>query len=243
MNTSPDAFAVTKPLRLDVNAGASVPLRRGLELGVHALFTQLSDDGAADIVALDPQEARRLNGSTAGIRVELVHDDRDNPYATRYGGRRVLWTETYGLQADHGAWRQRTGLTLTQFFPLRAPDFVLALRGEAAFSNGERAYVTDFALGGADFLRGYYSNRFRGDIYAAATAEVRFPIVWYFSGAAFGEMGRVWASDTAGGPLVAYAGGAGIRFGLPPDRLVRLRFDVAFSPDQWGLFFKFNESF
>ena len=34
-----------------------------------------------------------------------------------------------------------------------------------------------------------------------------------------------------------------LRFGLPPDRLVRLRFDFGFAPDQWGVFFKFNEAF
>lgn len=46
-----------------------------------------------------------------------------------------------------------------------------------------------------------------------------------------------------GGIMLAYVGGAGLRFGLPTDFLIKLRFDVGFGRDQWGIFFNFNEAF
>src|SRR5439155_26114853 len=110
-----------------------------------------------------------------------------NMFATRFGGRRVVWTETYGLQGSGASFRQRFGATVTQFFPLRAPDFVLALRAEAGASLGDHAYATDFALGGGDLLRGYYSNRFRGHHYAAGSAEIRMPVWGPFSANLFGD--------------------------------------------------------
>jgi len=120
---------------------------------------------------------------------------------------------------------------------------VLALRADGGTSAGGRNYATNYAIGGADLLRGYYSNRFRGEHFAAGTAELRWPIVGPLSGAAFGDIGRVWAAGDVHPRILAYSGGGGLRFGIPPDRLVRLRFDLGFAPDQWGLFFKFNEAF
>ena len=55
---------------------------------------------------------------------------------------------------------------------------------------------------------------------------------------------RVWlAGDGLGLQDIRYTGGAGLRFGLPPDHLVKLRFDVGSSRDQWGIFFAFNDAF
>ena len=58
-------------------------------------------------------------GKNAVMAPEMV------AFATRFGGRRILWTETYGLEANEAAFRQRFGATITQFIALRAPEFVL----------------------------------------------------------------------------------------------------------------------
>jgi outer membrane protein assembly factor BamA len=91
-------------------------------------------------------------------------------------------------------------------------------------------------------VRGYYSNRFRGQHYAAATAELRFPLIAAFSGVVFGDAGHVWAINHESS-RIAETGGFGLRYGLLPDRQIRLRLDVGFGHDQWGVFFKFNEAF
>lgn len=99
-------------------------------------------------------------------------------------------------------------------------------------------------LGGADLLRGYLNNRFRGDAFTAATGELRIPIWSFISGAAFTEAGRVFLLEGEDdGPAIGMTSGFGLRFGLPPDGLIKLRFDAGFARDGWGLFFKFGEAF
>jgi predicted amidohydrolase YtcJ len=243
MRTVPDVYQTTEPVRVDASAGVLVALNRSIQVGIHAVGGYLREKSADAIQVLAGGDEGAIEGGFAGGRVELAFDDRDNVFGTRFGGRRILWTETYGLQASKASFRQRFGATITQFIPLRAPDFVLALRAEAGSSVGTHAYTTDFALGGSDLLRGYYSNRFRGHHYAAGTIEIRAPIVGPFSAVAFGDVGTMWV-DSLGAPgALGRSGGLGLRFGLPPDRLVRLRFDFGFAPDQWGVFFKFNEAF
>lgn len=243
MSTDPDVYVKTEPLRLDGALGLVYALDKTVSLSVLARGGHLRDHKARDIEALGPAREGRVDGSFAGGRVEISHDDRDNTFSTRSGGRACLWAEVYGLQAGTSSLRTLAGLTLTRFVPLRAPDFILALRADGGVSAGDRAYATDYAIGGSDLLRGYYSNRFRGQHFAVGTAELRWPIVGPLSGAAFGDVGRVWATGDVNPRSVAYSGGAGIRLGLPPDRMVRLRFDVGLAPDQWGIFFKFNEAF
>src|SRR5262249_19212680 len=142
------------------------------------------------------------------------------------------------IQAGRGSFRQRYGISLRRFVPLLAPDFVLALRAEAAGSAGNSSFITDYALGGGDWLRGYYFNRFRGQFFAAGSTELRWPILGPLAGAAFFDFGRVWLDGRPNDGRLGTSGGGGLRVGLPPDRLVRLRFDVGVAPDQWGLFFK-----
>lgn len=243
MDSTPEAFDATKPRRIDALVGANHALDGHLEIGAFAAVTALRDDAASQIMARSGGAEGPIDGVALGGRLELVHDTRDNAFSTRVGGRRVLWAEAYGLQASAASFRFLGGLSVTQFVPLLAPDFVLALRGEAATSAGDKAYATDYALGGGDLLRGYYSNRFRGQHFAAGSVELRFPLFLAFTGAVFGDLGRVWVDDRAADRLLAMSTGFGLRYGLPPDRQVRLRFDVGFGRDQWGLFFKFNEAF
>jgi predicted amidohydrolase YtcJ len=243
MATTPDVYVKTEPLRLDGAVGLVYALDKTTSISLHARGGHIRDNKARDIETLGPASEGRVDGTFAGGRVEISHDNRDNAFSTRSGGREALWAEVYGLQAGAASFRSLAGLTLTRFVALRAPDFILALRADGGASAGDRSYATDYAIGGSDLLRGYYSNRFRGQHFAVGTAELRWPMFGPISGAAFGDVGRVWAAGDVNPRVVAYSGGAGVRIGLPPDRMIRLRFDVGFAPDQWGIFFKFNEAF
>ena len=243
MGTEAGRWVTSDPLRADASLGVLYAISGATTLGLHARGGTVRDARAGDLEAFARFAEGKVNGAFLGGRLELAHDTRDNPYSTTSGGREVLWAEGYGLQAGAASRRALAGLSVSRFVALRAPWLVLALRAEAGASAGDRAYATDFSLGGADLLRGYFGGRFRGEHEVAGSAELRFPIWRAVSGAAFADAGRVWARAAPGGRDVAVSGGGGIRIGLPPDRLVKLRFDVAFAPDQWGLFFKFNEAF
>lgn len=242
MGTVPSTYVQTDPVRVDGALGATLSLSPTFVMGVDVRGGGIHDGQAAQIEAFTGGAEGPVAGAFAGARAELAHDTRDSLFATRRGGREVLWTESYAVEASRRAFRQLAGLTLTRFIPLRAPDLILALRVQAATSFGERSYATDYAMGGADMLRGYYTNRFRGDQLVAAAAELRIPLIGPFSAVGFGELGRIWANGSDQGG-VGRSAGFGVRYGLPPDRLVRLRLDAGFAPDQWGIFFKFDEAF
>jgi predicted amidohydrolase YtcJ len=242
MGTVPNAYVETDPVRVEGSLGATLSLSRTFAVAVDVRGGGIHDGKAAQIEAFTQGAEGPVDGAFAGARAELAHDTRDSLFATRRGGREILWSETYAVEASRRAFRQLAGLTLTRFIPLRAPDLILALRAQAATSLGERSYATDYALGGAEVLRGYYTNRFRGDRMVAGAAELRVPLLGPLSAVGFGELGRIWAkgSDQGG---VGRSAGFGVRYGLPPDRLVRLRLDAGFAADQWGIFFKFGEAF
>ena len=243
MQTDPDVYVKTEPVRLDAALGVVVAASNEVSIGADVRGGHVHDNRAADVESLVARREGRVEGLFGGVRFELSHDTRDNTFSTRYGGKEVIWSETYGVQGGSNSLRQRIGVSVVRFTTLWAPDLILALRAEGGASVGERNYATEYTLGGSDLLRGYYSNRFRGDHYAAGSAEIRWPIFGPLSGATFGDVGRVWLTDYSNLGRFAASGGGGIRFGLPPDRLVRLRLDAGFAPDQWGIFFKFNEAF
>ena len=69
---------------------------------------------------------------------------------------------------------------------------VLAFRARAGFIQGDAPYSQLFTLGGADSLRGYEDDQFRGKKMYNATLEFRFPIVKKVSGVLFGDIGDAW---------------------------------------------------
>jgi predicted amidohydrolase YtcJ len=243
MKTDPNVYVKTEPVRFEASVGAIFHATRNLDISASFRGGWLHDGAATAMRDATSGADGYINGALAGLRVELVHDTRDNTFSTRSGGRTTMWSETWGVQEGRASFRFRAGASASRFIALRAPDLVLALRGEVATSAGEHSYATDYSLGGGDLLRGFYSNRFRGQSLAAGSAELRLPIWGPLSAAAFGDVGRVWLADGANAGGVAASGGVGLRFGLPPDRLVRLRLDFGFSKDQWGVYFKFNEAF
>src|SRR5258708_2226055 len=105
MGTDPAIYEPTDRKGVDASAGALVSLNRSIGVGIHAVFGYLRDDSAVGLQALGRGEEGPVNGAFAGGRLELAVDDRDNAFTSRFGGRRGLWTETYGLQGGEGSFR------------------------------------------------------------------------------------------------------------------------------------------
>jgi predicted amidohydrolase YtcJ len=238
-----DDLLATEPLR--VEAGGDVILHPvdDLEIQLGGRYAWFQDGVEVAILARSRDAQPRVTGHHAGARAAVLHDGRDAMFSPRRGAMHQAYVEVWPLQASEAAPRVRIGADLRRFIPLRAPDLVLALRLSGGAGFGEAAYYTNYSLGGIDRLRGYYSFRFRGHHFTAAAAELRFPIWFFISGVLFGEAGRVWVDDLDTRRPMATTAGVGLRIGLPPDFVKKLRFDVGFSPDQWGIFFAFDEAF
>lgn len=241
MGTLPDAYVANSPRRFEGAAGIAWSPAEGLEFGADWLGAEQRDVSAAFRAAAASDEGL-VGGVYSGGRIEAVHDTRDRRVASNSGHLARIWAEEWFAQAGQSSARTRMGASVSQMIPVRKS--VLALHAEGAWSTGDRAYLTSFQLGGADLLRGYAPGRFRGDAMAAAAAELRRPIVSALSVALFAEAGRVWADGAPpGGTLIAADAGFSVRWALPPDRLLKLRFDIARGRDQTTTYVAFGDPF
>lgn len=129
-----------------------------------------------------------------------------------------------------------------RFFQQMARDLVLAIQFTTGTRIGEPTYLFTPRLGGTNYLRGYLDNRFRGKNYYLQQNELRFPLfIKQLSGVVFLEFGE--ATDQRLGQHPNVSSGFGLRVGLPPDYLKKIRLDFGFGKDQKGIFLDFGHSF
>ena len=91
---------------------------------------------------------------------------------------------------------------------------MVAFRGMAGWANGELPDSQRFALGGADTLRGYQDDQFKGKRMMAATVEYRFPLAKKVYGVIFSDNGRAW-SGINGNNTFKTSFGFGVRLNTP----------------------------
>lgn len=121
---------------------------------------------------------------------------------------------------------------------LGSARWVLAGRIRTGWSSGTSTYLFRYALGGAEMLRGYYSNRFRGNDHLDAQAELRFALTGRWTVVGFTDAGSI--GDDGLGRLL-HSHGGGVRFAIKEQ--VVLRLDLGYGSDQNGVFFTFGQTF
>ena len=179
-------------------------------------------------VPLSPEEEARQKApysereNTFGVGLQ-EHADYRNVRANPSFG----WYQNLSVKAFKGFGLIDGNLRLFQY--IWAEELVLAYQLAGGVAVGKPSYLGQFRLGGTDRLRGFYENRFRGTRYYLQQSELRFPIFRALSGASFLEFGEVTNSPFFKVPSVSY--GVGIRLGLPPDYVAKIRLDFAFSKD------------
>jgi len=117
---------------------------------------------------------------------------------------------------------------------------VLAGRFYVGGSGGTPDYHFRYSMGGPYLLRGFYTNRFRGDKFYSLQGELRKHLFWIGSAVVFAEIGET-TDDWFESPEASV--GAGLRFTLPPDHVAKARVDFAWSKDQYSIYFIFGEAF
>ncbi|RZA07791.1 MAG: hypothetical protein EOP11_06705 [Proteobacteria bacterium] len=174
-----------------------------------------------------------------GFKEEL--DFRDVPENPSLGWRqalRVMMGQPYSGPVDRTFLVIDTDIQLFQY--LMNKDLVLATSLAGGVIFGDAPFLSQFKLGGTDRLRGFYNNRFRGSKYYIQQSEIRFPIWDLVSGASFLEFGEATERHFSRAN-VSY--GAGLRIGIPPDKVSKVRIDYAMSRDQQGVFVDFAHAF
>lgn len=120
------------------------------------------------------------------------------------------------------------------------PDATAAFRLMGGYSIGHPTYMYRYALGGANQLHGYLDNRFRGEKYYLQQSELRFPIIKPVGGVLLLGFGDTTDTEFTN-PKLSY--GFGIRIGLPPDWISKLRIDFDFGRDQSTISANFGQTF
>ena len=136
------------------------------------------------------EERRNDNfGITRSITLARVFDSRDNIYDPHEGKRNSYSVEQSGLGGD---------FTFTKFavdyryYYRQHGENVIAMELGAGYANGDMPLSQRFSMGGADTLRGYKDDQFRGNSMLRGTVEYRIPIVKKVQGVLFVDSGYAW---------------------------------------------------
>ena len=133
-------------------------------------------------------------GTTRSVSLMRVYDSRDNVFSPTEGNRLAVTAEFAGksLGGDFN-YNKYTAETRNYFKVGHAQ--VLAFRGMLGYADGNMPENGQFAVGGADTLRGYRDDQFKGDKMLAASAEYRFPVVSKVEGVVFSDIGKAWNGE------------------------------------------------
>ena len=136
------------------------------------------------------QERRKENfGTTNSITYSRVYDSRDNIYDPHAGKRNSYTFEWAGLGGDFKF--EKISVNYRYYLPMQR-NRVLAFDLAAGYAWGDMPLSQRFAVGGADTLRGYRDDQFKGNSMLRGTAEYRFPIRNKVQGVLFYDIGYAW---------------------------------------------------
>lgn len=133
-------------------------------------------------------------GRTNSLSVTHVFDSRDNYFNPSRGYRYALT----GQWAGHGLGGDFDFYKISaegRFYKKVGRNQVLALRLIGGYATGDIGYSELFSLGGANNLRGFEDDQFKGDKMYSATLEYRFPIIKKVDGVVFTDVGNAWGID------------------------------------------------
>lgn len=187
---------------------------------------------------VNPIEDRELTGSFGVLQRFDFRDNTSDPSRGWVEEFEVKYTKPFQGRVEKSF--TSVELQISNFQSLLSQDLILATSLSGGITSGTPTFLHEFRLGGTHKLRGYYQNRFRGSRYYVQQSELRFPLIGAVSGTTFLEFGEA-TYDQFRRPHVSYGGG--LLFGLPPDKVSKIRFDFALSPDQQGFLVDFGHAF
>jgi len=133
-------------------------------------------------------------GRTRSIILSRVFDSRDNIFNPTEGERYLFSAELAGGMLGGKFDYNKFTVEGRQYLKVGSSQ-VVAMRATAGYATGHMPENSKFSVGGADTLRGYEDDQFKGDKMLALTAEYRFPVANRVQGVVFTDVGRAWDED------------------------------------------------
>ena len=183
-------------------------------------------------------------GRTNSLAWAHIFDNRDNIYDTKHGKRLSLT----GVVAGHGLGGDFSFYKLLAegrwYRPVGRSVLAMRLMGGMGF-GGHIPYTDLFSLGGADTIRGYEDDEFRGNRYYAGTLEYRVPLMKKVQGVLFLDGGSAWGGTDSlfwyeGNKKFHYSKGVGLRIQTP---IGAVRLDYGWGSDGGKFNFSFGGQF
>ena len=173
-----------------------------------------------------------------------VFDNRDNVFDPSRGKRISLTSIVtgYGLGGD---FKYTKFIAEARTYHKVSNGRVLAFRLMGGMGFGSVPYNELFALGGADTIRGYEDDEFRGNRMYAATLEYRYPIAKKIQGVVFADVGNAWGGtkdieEHQDSNKLHASGGLGFRVTTP---IGPVRLDYAWGQNGGKFHFSFGGKF
>ena len=162
------------------------------------------------------RERRKENfGTTNSITYSRVYDSRDNVFDPHAGKRNSYTFEWAGLGGDFKF--EKISVNYRYYLPMQK-NRVLAFDLAAGYAWGNMPLSQRFSVGGADTLRGYRDDQFRGNSMLRGTAEYRIPIRNKVQAVIFYDIGYAWDKrdqDAFDFDLMESGYGVGLRINSP----------------------------
>lgn len=186
----------------------------------------------------NPSKIPENFGSTRSFTLTRISDTRDNIYNPSKGKRYLVSAEFAGLGSDFSF--NKYSLDTRWYMDLEK-ERVLAFRFLAGYATGTMPLNQRFAVGGADTLRGYKDDIFRGYKMLAGTVEYRVPLAKKVQGVIFGDAGYAWDKGMSTNfNDIKYSYGVGLRINSP---LGPVRLDYGRGKDSNRVHFSFGGQF
>lgn len=167
-----------------------------------------------------PERKKEDFGTTRSVTLGISSDTRDNIYNPMEGRKILFSSEFAGAGGDFNF--NKFFVESSWYYKLKGQEQVIALRFNGGYATGTMPVSQRFAVGGAETLRGYKDDIFRGYKMLLTSAEYRFPIIKRIQGVVFTDYGYAWDKGMdfkLGDMKLGYGLGLRINSPLGPIRL------------------------
>ena len=181
-------------------------------------------------------------GELIGFGTDLLWDSRDNIFYPNTGGYQYFKFMVYSGMGDF----QYVSLEIdVRHFRAFRPDQVLAGQFYLSGVSGDAPFYKLPAIGGSSLLRGYFTGRYRDNVFMMLQLEYRQYFSKRFGFVVFGGAGDVTPELTAFNfNHLKFSYGGGLRFMFNQEEKVNLRVDMGFGIDgNSGIYFGIEEAF
>ncbi len=181
-------------------------------------------------------------GNVSGLGVAATLDRRDVQFYPRKGqfleGSLLYYHSIIGSDYNY----PKLSLAMSQYIPINQ-KMVLALNYLQEYSGDDAPFQELPLYGGPKYARGYVIGRYRDQHQVVLQAELRFPIIWRFKGAAFTSVGNVSDKLRNITDDLKFNYGLGLRFLLSKEDQLNIRFDYGFSSEGGSAYLTIGEAF